>query len=237
MSDTNIFDSSTNEDQNSNNNLNLEPQLPTEVIEFVGQGKKYSSVEEALKSVPHAQKHIQTLESDLQQLKEELAKRRTTEELLDELKSGIQPPESTSQQVGLDKEDLTEIVNRTLEFREAQKKARDHTQSVASKFKEKFGETAQTAYETLAAENGLTVQQLNTLAATSPNAVLKLAGIGSSQVSGVASKTSSSINTEALQSNPNTGNLSAKVPKGATTRDLVNAWKIAGEKVKTNTTN
>jgi hypothetical protein len=26
--------------------------------------------------------------------------------------------------------------------------------------------------------------------------------------------------------------LSAKVPKGASTKDLVNAWKIAGEKVK-----
>lgn len=116
------------------------------------------------------------------------------------------------------------------------KKAREHTQSVASKFKEKFGDTAQVAYETLATENGLTVQQLNTLAATSPNAVLKLAGLSSQQISGVASKPSSSVNTEALAANSGTGNLSAKVPKGATTKDLVNAWKIAGEKVKTNST-
>ena len=48
-------------------------EIPTEVQELVGEGKKYQSPEDALKSVPHAQQHIQTLESELAEIKEELS--------------------------------------------------------------------------------------------------------------------------------------------------------------------
>ena len=95
MSEENInIEPSTNEVQTKDSQV---PQfeIPTEASELVGSGKKYTSVEDALKSVPHAQKHIQTLESELATLKEELTKRRTTEELLDEIKSGIQPREKS----------------------------------------------------------------------------------------------------------------------------------------------
>jgi len=64
---------------------------------------------------------------------------------------------------------------------------------------------------------------------TSPEAVLKLAGIKKDQSVG---KPSSSVNTEG-NFNSQTQELSARVPLvGATTKDVVNAWKIAGEKVK-----
>ena len=36
-------------------------------------------------------KHIETLESELAEAREELTKRRTTQELIDEIKSGVQP--------------------------------------------------------------------------------------------------------------------------------------------------
>ncbi len=58
MSEENkISEPSTNEAQNQ---VNQQPvfQIPTEAAELVGDGKKYQSVEDALKSVPHAQKHI-----------------------------------------------------------------------------------------------------------------------------------------------------------------------------------
>jgi hypothetical protein len=47
-------------------------EIPTEVQSLVGEGKKYQSPEDALKSVPHAQKHIETLESELAEAREEL---------------------------------------------------------------------------------------------------------------------------------------------------------------------
>ena len=70
---TETVDSSTNEDQQKDS-PKQEFSIPTEAAEFVGQGIKYQSVEDALSSVPHAQKHIQTLESELAEVKEELVK-------------------------------------------------------------------------------------------------------------------------------------------------------------------
>jgi HD-GYP domain-containing protein (c-di-GMP phosphodiesterase class II) len=231
VTESSIFEQSTNDVQNQDS----PPQftIPTEIVELVGSGKKYQTVEDALKSVPHAQKHIQTLESELAELKEELTKRKTTQELLDEIKSGVLP-EQTTQAVEFDQDRLTQIVEQTLTNKEKQLRAQSNAKSVADKFTEQFGEKAQEVYATIAKESGLSVQDLNKLAATSPNAVLKLAGL----FKGVTtSKSTGTVNTESLNANRSPETLSARVPKGATTKDLVNAWKIAGEKVKQNSTN
>lgn len=235
MSEENqVSEPSTNEAQNQ---VNQQPvfQIPTEAAELVGDGKKYQSVEDALKSVPHAQKHIQTLESELAAAREELTKRRTTEELLDEIKSGVQPKENP-QGVELDQDKLLQLVNQTLDFKERQKQAKSNASQVASKFTEKFGTQAEVVYKNIALENGLSEQQLNSLAASSPNVVLKLAGLTEAKIAPV-SKPTSSVNTETLNQKVDPSTLSARVKQGATTKDLVNAWKIAGEKVKLNLSN
>lgn len=205
--------------------------LPQEVTEFVGSGKKYGSVEDALKSVPHAQKHIQTLESELAQVKEELTKRRTTEELLDEIKSGIPPVEKPLPQ-GYNQDDIAATVEAIIAKKEAVRSAENNINNVTNSFKEVFGDKAEEKYNLIAEESGLTVQQLNKLSASSPQAVFKLAGISSKKDTTV-SKTSSSVITDGFsQGNP--PELSAKVKQGASTKDLVNAWRNAGEKVKLN---
>ena len=89
-------------------------EIPTEAQELVGEGKKYQSPEDALKSVPHAQKHIETLESELASVKEELTKRQTTQELIDELKSGSQPVENTTQSAEINQDNIMDLVNKTL---------------------------------------------------------------------------------------------------------------------------
>lgn len=232
MTDSTIFDDSNT---NENPQQDTQPQglqLPTEAVDFIGSGKKYQTVEDALKSVPHAQKHIQTLEQELQNLKEELVKRKTTAELLDNFKSGL-PQENTPQVVEFDQDKLAELVDRTLTAKEQQRKAHENVLSVVNKFTEKFGDKskAEEAYATIAKESGLSLAQLNTLAASSPSAVLKLAGL-TSNAPQMASKPTSSINTQYMATNQPQQNASARVPKGASTRDLVNAWKIAGDKVK-----
>lgn len=235
MSEENkVAEPSTNDVQNQDNQQPVF-QIPTEAAELVGDGKKYQSVEDALKSVPHAQKHIQTLEAELAAAREELTKRKTTEEILDEIKSGVQPKENP-QGVELDQDKLLQLVNQTLEFKERQKQAKSNASQVASKFTEKFGNQAEVVYKNIALENGLTEQQLNNLAASSPNVVLKLAGLTEAKIAPVA-KPTSSINTETLNQKVDPSTLSARVKQGATTKDLVNAWKIAGEKVKLNLSN
>lgn len=235
MSEDNITpEPSTNDVQNQDNQKPLF-QIPTEAAELVGDGKKYSSIEDALKSVPHAQKHIQTLESELAAAREELTKRKTTEELLDEIKSGIQP-QGTPAGTEFDQDKLLQLVDQTLEYKEKQKSAKTNAESVASKFTEKYGQKAEEVYNTVARESGLTVQQLNSLAASSPKIVLKLAGLEGVSAP-VVGKPNSSVNTEALNKTVDPNTLSARVKQGATTKDLVNAWKIAGEKVKLNLSN
>jgi len=233
MSDNTIFETGDPPSQVTDPTKQPTFQIPTEAVEFIGSGKKYQSAEEALKSVPHAQKHIQTLEQELQQLKEELTKRKTAQELLDDLKSGIST-ENTPQSLEIDPDKIEQIVTQSITAREQQKLAETNTSTVVSKFTEKFGNEAEKVYNSVAKEAGLTIAQLNRLAASSPNAVLKLAGLDKPSTSSIPGKQTSSVNTQAFTEGDTNKDLSARVPKGASTKDLVNAWRIAGEKVKQN---
>lgn len=205
------------------------PQLPPEVAELVGQGKKYATAEDALKSVPHAQKHIKTLEEELAQAKVELEKRRTAEQLLDEIKSGIKadgtpPPSQVTPDI------VEQVVAQQFEKRQQQQVAAQNIKQVTSAFSSKFGDKAEEVYNSLAAEAGLSVSVLNQLAATSPTAVLKLAGLVTSQAAAPA-KPSSDVNTAGIGTTQDTSQLSSRVRPGASTKEVVNAWRIAGQKV------
>lgn len=204
------------------------PVLPPEVAELVGQGKKYATVDDAIKSVPHAQKHIQTLEQELAQTKAELLKRQTTEELLNDLKANGIPPVVTQSAPTINSEQISALVRQELSQQEAQAVATQNTKKVTDAFVSKFGDKAEEIFNKVATESGLTVGNLNFLAATSPSAVLKLAGIAPQQTPPIA-KTTSSFNTQVSSSQPEPP--SARVKQGASTKDLVNAWKIAGQKV------
>lgn len=229
----NIFEGSTNPDAAPAVSSEPTANIPTEVAEFVGEGKKYKSVEDALKAVPHAQSHIQKLEDEAKQLREELAKRRTAEELLEELRAGGVPKEQTqqSQAPSVTAESVEQTVAKLLAQKDAQSKAQANVAKVVSAFESSFGDKAKAeeVYNRVASESGLTVQMLNSLAASSPEAVLKLAGLTGKQQAPVG-KVQSTVNTESF-SQGNTSELSARVPKGATTKDLVNAWRIAGQKI------
>jgi len=222
LTEQTIFDQATDQ-------VDTQPQftLPTEVADLVGAGKKYQSVEDALKSVPHAQSHIQKLEDEMKQMREELSKRKTAEELLDEIKSqGF--PEKTSP-AALDTDALSKVVENALSAREAQKKATQNIDSVVNAFNERFGEKGPEQYKLLAQESGLPLEYLNKLAATSPQAVMKLAGLESKQ--STPGRTTSSINTTSMSSQPSTGSIKVKMV-GSSTKELVSAWRAAGEDVK-----
>lgn len=222
MTEQTIFDQTTDL-------VDTQPEftLPTEVADLVGVGKKYQTVEDALKSVPHAQSHIQKLEEEMKQMREELTKRKTAEELLDEIKSqGL--PEKTSPAT-LDMDALSKVVENALSAKEAQRQAQQNINNVVNAFNEKFGEKGPEQYKLLAQESGLPLEYLNKLAATSPQAVMKLAGLDSKQTT--PGRTTSSINTTNLSTQPSPGSIKVK-PVGGSTKELVNAWKAAGQAIK-----
>lgn len=203
--------------------------IPQELADLVGEGKKYRSVEDALRSIPHAQSHISKLEEEMKAVRDELQRRKTAEELLDEFKSsGFSEPQA---QQAPSTVDLADLVDKTIEQREVKKRQAQNVDSVIKAFNDKFGEQAPAMYAQIAKDNGLSVQFLNSVAASSPVAVLKLAGISEQKVV-TPSKTTGSVNTDSFIQNNPTSTLSARLPKAATTKDLVSAWRNAGQMVK-----
>lgn len=206
--------------------------LPTEVAELVGEGKKYRTAEDALKALPHAQGHIKTLEDEAKQLREELAKRKTAEELLEEFKvSGVLGGNRQEPAVAPNV-DVEQVVASVLAKKEAATTAQRNISTVVNTFQEAFGDKtkAEEMYNKVAEESGLSIAALNQLAATSPEAVMRLAGITKKQET-IPGKVQSTVNAQSFNDKPNT-ELSARLKPGASTKDMVNAWRIAGEKVK-----
>lgn len=167
----------------------------------------YSSVEDALKAIPHARQHINTIQSENKELneqvaamKEELAKLKGANEVVDRL---AQKQEQESQPApSLDEEYLAQFVKQTLSATEQEKIMQENGSKVSQALTEKYGEKAKEEFERVAQETGLSSADLSNLARKSPQAVLKLFGEGGSKVT----PSTSSINTEALpqSSAPNT---------------------------------
>lgn len=229
MTDTSIFDGATTPVEPA---VPVAPalQVPQELADLVGEGKKYATVELALKSIAPAQSHISTIEQENARLKQELEARKTTEQLLEELRSN---PPVQGQPATQELPDVDKIVEAALARKEAQSIAKQNTTKVISSFQEVFGDKtkAEEAYVKLAQENGMSVAMLNALSANSPDAVLKLAGIGKKQDSTPSGKPNSTINTQALNQG-NSSVPSAKVSMvGASSKDITNAIKNAREAV------
>lgn len=207
--------------------------IPTEVEGFVGEGKKYRSVEDALKSVPHAQEHISKLEQELATLREQVTKSKTAQELLDEIRRESASVNQPVADKGFDVDAVAPLVDQIISQREAQVRQKENASKVVSEFTKVFGEKAEEQFIKLAADSGLSVQELNRLSATSPNAVLKLAGLTQSKEN-VQRHSGGDVNTERFQNNSNEP-ISARVGRDkSSTKDVVNAWRRAGEKVKQN---
>ena len=207
-------------------------ELPPEVAELVGEGKKYRTAADALKALPHAQSHIQKIEADNAALKAQLESSKAMEELLAEFKQqGVQPTGAQQGQPAASQPvDINQAVEAALARKEAQNKAQANADAVIGAFTATFGAEGEARFIQTAQENGMTVATLNALAKTSPEAVLKLAGLKKGTAPTVPHSTPS-VNTQA---NLNINNeISAKVPLvGASTKDVLNAWKNAGIKAE-----
>lgn len=202
--------------------------VPTEAQDWIGDGKKYKSVDDALKAVPHAQSHIKTLEQELAEARAEIAKRRAAEDLLNEIKQASTPQQVTPSSVEADPEVLSQIVEKVLEKKTAQQTAQQNAKTVIDGLTAVYGDKAKEKYFAMAQANGMSVQALDALAMQSPSAVLKIAGIDSKQPT--TSKLKGDVNTTSL-GNSNMSVTSSRVPDGATSRQMADAFRVAKEAV------
>lgn len=203
--------------------------IPTEAESLIGDGKKYNSVDAALKALPHAQTHIRTLEDENKALKEELVKRKTAEEYLNEFKATQTQQQVSEQPSGfnVDPSALENIVSSVLEKKSQQTQAISNASVITSRFTEMYGDRAEEMYNKLAAANGLSVQQMNQMAMSAPTVVLNLAGFRTNNTT--VGRTTSDVNIPTQQQN---NQYDTKVRIGATTKETMNAFAAARAKVE-----
>lgn len=225
MTEATIFDTGSTKPEGEAAKPNL--QLPDEVMEHIGEGKKYASVEEALKSVPHAQKHIATLEQELKEMREKMEKAVSTEEVYKTVKEmlaaeGRQPAGGDAGKPI----DVEALLDRKLQEREAAAKAMENVTSVKTVLAEQFGDKAADIYREKAQALGIGVEFLNDLCAKSPKAALELLGVKATTKGTAPTSVMGAIRTEGLDATK-TPTKPKPVMGGASTSELMAAWRAA----------
>lgn len=140
--------------------------------------QKFSKVEDALASIPHANAHIAALEAEAVQLRETAAKTEAAQEILDRL-SAKQDPVTPPVTQALDDASIANAVDAALTAREKAALVKSNRNQVANKMLEKFGDKAQVdaAMAAKATELGVGVDFMLSMASQSPTAVLHHFGI------------------------------------------------------------
>lgn len=145
---------------------------------------KYDSLPKALEGLAHAQNYIpqlktelQSKEQELQQLREELARRSAVEDVVTRLtaqqkdQQEMGKPPVTS---GLDESAVLELVQRALGQAKQQDQAQMNQQQVQQALLAKYGEKSREMIEHKAKELGTTPAELGQLASRNPAMVLAL---------------------------------------------------------------
>jgi len=206
----------------------ITPTIPQELSELVGEGKKYKTVEDAYKALPHQVNHISRIELENAQMREELTKRKTAEELLNDMRNRESTTGVSTPSVEVNQDVVSEIVRKQMEGYNKEQLSKSNTDSVVQAFKQNFGEKAEEMYNTLAKNNGMTIADVNAMAMRSPLAVLNLAGISSKKP--VTSSFSSDVNTQS-HSNSNTQTQNSRVSNYGSSVDVTNGMRRAIEMV------
>ena len=176
MTMNSLFSNNEN-DSNNQNELSGEDSLKL----LVGDGKKYATVEELAKGMVHGQNHITTLENEATTLKDKQAAQTSMDDILAAIKSNG----NNEQQELDDKQKLADqqaaASNNTVDIAQQIKDAMaeqtrtnsavSNTQLVTDSLSKTLGARANEVYTRIGKELGV---DLDELAKTSPEAVIKL---------------------------------------------------------------
>ncbi len=203
-----LFDQNT---EKTPSNVNTDLDRP--ISELVGEGKRYKTVEDLAKAKLEADSFIARLEDEMEELREDLKKRPTAEDIAahieaarktGSIKSGVTEREPTPAQPSLKPEDVESLVEKAVNKREETSKVKANLQEAHNALVEQYGSTekAKEALVAKAAELGFAPEKLTDLAASSPKALKDLMGIGGTKKDASSpTKKPGSVNVEALIKN------------------------------------
>lgn len=160
---------------------------------------KYATVSDALNSIPHAQKHIASLEEELAELRSNYESTRAAAEKaksLEETVANLQTKKEAPPQAS--DEDLAGLIDKVLHQRESESMKKSNVTNVVDALTRKFGDAAAAdkAYRDKAAELGIGLDMMNSIAASSPKAML--AYFGETGVAAPSKTDTGTINTAAM---------------------------------------
>jgi hypothetical protein len=231
--DANIFQQTTVDSANATAQNNSPNQSFADLLSSIKNERgepKYKDVQTALEALRHSQEFIPQLKSDKEKTEQQLAALSVEVERLKTIEQSITQLnlQNTQQQATpapqFSKDDVAQLVNQTLTKREVEILQRNNLNSVVESVQKAHGDKAQEVFYGKAKELGMSVEQINSLAAQSPSAVLKLFGIDKGvipQVTGLPN-VGGSVNTAGIQPNIESyiGRNKSTALVGATTADL-----------------
>ena len=143
--------------------------------------QKYDTVPKALEALAHSQTFIPTLqaqvstqEQEITQLREELAKHKGVQEVVDSLTQHQQSQEVTPSETKFGEEEVARLIANTLDKRSQEQTLELNANKVNDTLVSAFGDKAQEMVQLKAKELNTTPEALGQLASTSPNMVLAL---------------------------------------------------------------
>lgn len=202
------------------------PALPEGLDGIVGEGKKYATVQDALRSIPHAQAHIAKLESEARAKDEAIAKARALEEVYEALTSNRQASADLLPQAGFDAATLDVVLEQKLKEREASQKRIENIKTVEAAIKGKYGDKAQDVVVEKAKELGVSTKFIEDIVAYSPKAGLELFGFKDEKAAPQSASPAGNVNTLALPQKPD----APQVPpfmRGKQSATLLEQWNAA----------
>ena len=204
MSDNDAFSKDNNSSLDLGEQQSATPnsaeQNPNMGSEFVGEGKKYATVDDALKSIAPAQEHISNLEKEMGELREELTKRDSAQEILNRIDASNSAKDTPT--AGLDKEAVAQLVNETVSRMDSNKILDANKREVNDKLNSIYGDKSNEVVSTKAKELGVSVEYLQSTAEQSPKAFYQMVGLtDKSESKDNSMNFNSDVNTENLQKN------------------------------------
>jgi len=206
------------------------PVVPTIASEFVGEGKKYSSVEVALGAIPHAQQHIENLEAENARLREAEANATKLDDVVSRL-------EADNDQTAIpaapapDQKTMREEARSVYQQITAEESQAANLKAADDAMLELYGDKREAVTTAVAKELGVSVSFLAEAAARSPKAFLKLVSDSSRSNSGMPHVETSTINSDAINLGKQAEAPSINVGMSGNTKDLISGWRAAGQKV------
>ncbi len=171
----------------------------SKALSYVGEGKKYATIDELDSAYAHVNDHAGKLESENSDLRARLEKVQSQDDavakVLDALKPTVQDTDQdlAAAHQGVKTEELESLVESLLNKSKATSQKQENNTKVRDTLKEQFGDRAEEIYRDKGKALGV---DLDSLSETSPAAVLELFKSDNSQQSGQHS----TFNSNALDS-------------------------------------